>query len=255
VHPGRRALIAAAALGVALAGTACKGEHHVATFPATTTTTTAPRIVTEAITPGIPAPTPYALAAVAKGTSVTVHPAPGSPDVVMKLANPTIEMQPLAMFVADRQGDWLNVRLPVRPNGTTGWIEASQVDLQPVDSRIVVSVSQRNLRVLDKSQRVVYETNVAVGKPSTPTPLGRFFIDVWMPNPGRPYGTFLLSIGGFSDVLKSFGGGRGQIAMHGWADPSVMGKNVSNGCVRMRNDDIAKVAEMAPLGTPVEIVA
>ena len=78
---------------------------------------------------------------------------------------------------------------------------------------------------------------------------------MWLPNPGSPYGQFMLSIVGFSDVLKSFAGGRGQIAMHGWSDPSVMGKNVSNGCIRMRNADIVRLSELAPLGTPVEILA
>jgi lipoprotein-anchoring transpeptidase ErfK/SrfK len=136
-----------------------------------------------------------------------------------------------------------------------GWVKASEVDVRSVPNRIVISIAQRSLRVLDKDQKAIYETNVAVGKPATPTPLGRFYVDIWLPNPGRPYGSFMLSIAGFSDVLRSFGGGRGQIAMHGWADTSVMGRNVSNGCIRMRNADISHVAELAPLGTPVEIIA
>jgi lipoprotein-anchoring transpeptidase ErfK/SrfK len=69
------------------------------------------------------------------------------------------------------------------------------------------------------------------------------------------YGWGQLSVSGFSDVLERFAGGIGQIAIHGWNDPSAMGRNVSNGCVRMNNDDIARVAELAPLGTPVTISA
>ena len=102
---------------------------------------------------------------------------------------------------------------------------------------------------------MIFDTPVAVGKPATPTPVGRFFVDVWLPNPGGPTARFLLSVSGFSEVLKSFAGGRGQIALHGWSDPSVMGRNVSNGCIRMRNDDIRHLSELAPLGTPVEIIA
>ena len=56
-------------------------------------------------------------------------------------------------------------------------------------------------------------------------------------------------------MLERFAGGIGQIAIHGWNDPSAMGRNVSNGCIRMNNDDIARVAELAPLGTPVIITA
>jgi lipoprotein-anchoring transpeptidase ErfK/SrfK len=186
---------------------------------------------------------------------VHLHPGPGDASVSKMLPNPTIEGMPLAMLVVDRQGDWLQVRFPERPNGSLAWITADEVTLSPVDNRIVISITNRNLRVLDKAQQVVYETNVAVGKPRTPTPTGRFYVDIWLPNPGHPYGTFMLSIAGFSDVLKSFGGGRGQIAMHGWSDTSVMGQAASNGCIRMRNGDISRVAQLAPLGTPVEIVA
>ena len=62
-------------------------------------------------------------------------------------------------------------------------------------------------------------------------------------------------VAGFSDVLQHFGGGVGQIAIHGWNNDAVMGTAASNGCVRMRNGDIAQVAALAPVGTPVQIVA
>ena len=60
---------------------------------------------------------------------------------------------------------------------------------------------------------------------------------------------------GFSEVHRTFGGGIGQIALHGWNNPATVLGDVSNGCVRMVNEDIARVAELAPLGTPVQIVA
>ena len=242
------------AILIALVASSCTASHKVAAATPTTRRPL-PTTTTTVVPDGIPAPTKIALAAVATGDTVTVHPAPGVPAVAMTLSNPTVEQMPLAMLVVDQQNDWLQVRLPVRPNGTLGWIQSSQVTVSPVDNRIVISVGQRSLRVLDKTQQVIYETNVAVGKPATPTPLGRFYVDVWLPNPGSPYGKFMLSIAGFSEVLKSFAGGRGQVAMHGWSDPSVMGKNVSNGCVRMRNDDIVRLSTLAPLGTPVEIIA
>jgi lipoprotein-anchoring transpeptidase ErfK/SrfK len=238
-----------------LAGAGCTSGGKAAAVTRTTTTTVASTTTTQQPPPGVPEPTKVALAAIATGDSVAVHPAPGDPAVSMKLSNPTIERMLLAMMVVDRQGDWLQVRLPMRPNGAMGWVEAREVQLSPVDNRIVISVGDRRLRLLNAQQQTIFDTSVAVGKPSTPTPLGRFFVDVWLPNPGSPYGKFMLSISGFSDVLKTFAGGRGQIAMHGWSDPGAMGKNVSNGCIRMRNEDITRLAELAPLGTPVEIVA
>ena len=239
-----------------LVGASCKEGGHATSFARPTTTTRPVEVKAAAVVPeGVPAPTKIALVAVAVGPTVSVHPEPGSTAVSKMLSNPTIEGMPLALLAVDQQADWYQVRFPERPNGSMGWVKASEVDVRSVPNRIVISIAQRSLRVLDKDQKTLYETNVAVGKPATPTPLGRFYVDIWLPNPGRPYGSFMLSIAGFSDVLRSFGGGRGQIAMHGWADTSVMGRNVSNGCVRMRNADIEQVAHLAPLGTPVEIIA
>ena len=246
----------AAVLALGLVFSACKGSSHLEAYkptPTTLATTT-----TTAVVPppsGVPAPTKIALLATPKGSTVNLHPSPGDLSVSKVLANPTFEGVQLAMLVVDRQNEWLQVRFPERPNGSLAWITADEVNLQPVENRIVISITNRNLRVLDKNQQVIYETNVAVGKPRTPTPTGRFYVDIWLPNPGAPYGSFMLSIAGFSDVLKSFGGGRGQIAMHGWSDTSVMGQAASNGCIRMRSADISHVAGLAPLGTPVEIIA
>jgi lipoprotein-anchoring transpeptidase ErfK/SrfK len=238
---------------------ACKGAPHKTAYVPPTTTTAPAKVLAQQVSPPgivIPPPTKIALAALASGPAVHVYAAPGAAQASQTLANPTFEGVTLAFFAVDQQGpDWYQVRLPERPNGTLGWVQANEVQLSPLQHRIVISVSQRALRVIDRNDQVLYQTNVAVGKPRTPTPLGRFYVDIWMPNPGRPYGSFLLSIAGFSDVLRSFGGGRGQVAMHGWADTSVMGQAASNGCVRMRNADISQVATLAPLGTPVDIVA
>lgn len=250
-----RVLVVAALVGVSLG--ACKGDARRVAYAPTRTTLAQPEptVLTATVPEGIPAPTKIALLAMANGPVVNLHAAPGDGQIVKMLTNPTIEGMPLAMLAVDQQADWYQVRFPERPNGSLAWVHNTEVTLTPVDNRIVISNTNRNLRVLDKNQQVIYETNVAVGKPRTPTPTGRFYVDIWLPNPGSPYGKFMLSIGGFSDVLRSFGGGRGQIAMHGWSDPSVMGQNVSNGCIRMRNDDIVRLSQIAPLGTPVEIIA
>lgn len=252
-----RLTLALAALGAGMS--ACRGSSTSSPLAAavkpTTTTTTVPVPTTVSVLDGVPPPTPIALGAMAVVPKVNVYDAPGSSKVTTVMTNPTIERVQLAMFADERQGDWVHVRLPMRPNGSAGWIRASDVQLEEMKTRIVVDIGDRRVRVLDQTQAIIFDTNVAVGKPATPTPPGRFFVDVWLPNPGRPYGSFMLSISGFSDVLKNFAGGRGQLALHGWSDTSVMGKNVSNGCVRMRNQDIEQLAKLAPLGTPIEIVA
>lgn len=189
---------------------------------------------------------------------LVAHDAPGGAPVA-SAPNPTHEGYPLVVSVLERteDGQWLHVRLPLRPNGTTGWVRAGDVHLWDVPNRIEVDVTTHRLRIYDgDSDVVLFETDVATGRPNTPTPLGDFHIDIVNPLGGhRVYGWGQLSVSGFSNVLERFAGGIGQIAIHGWNDDSVMGTASSNGCVRMRNADIARVAELAPLGTPVRIVA
>ncbi|CAN5168458.1 hypothetical protein BH18ACT4_BH18ACT4_12420 [soil metagenome] len=183
---------------------------------------------------------------------------PGAPASAGALPNPTHEDWPLAFSVLEQRGDWALVRLPKRPNGSTGWIRSADVTFRPVPNRVIIEVGARRITVLrGNSPEVLFQDAVAVGSPRTPTPLGSFYIDIAVDlRPGHSvYGTWQLSVGGFSEVHYSFGGGNGQIAIHGWNNPSVLGQAVSNGCIRMRNDSINVVADLAPVGTPVEIVA
>ena len=185
------------------------------------------------------------------------NPAPGVEPIATP-PNPTREGWPLVVSIIESTDDraWYHVRLPVRPNGTTGWVRASDLRVFEIANRVEVTVSSRTLRVYEgDSDRVLFETDVAVGRANTPTPTGDFFIDIVNPLGGHEvYGWGQLSVSGFSDVLERFAGGIGQIALHGWNDDSVMGTAASNGCIRMRNADIARVAELAALGSPVSIL-
>lgn len=42
-------------------------------------------------------------------------------------------------------------------------------------------------------------------------------------------------------------------SLHGTNKPETIGRSVSHGCVRLRNEDIAKLYEIVPIGTPVFI--
>jgi lipoprotein-anchoring transpeptidase ErfK/SrfK len=151
---------------------------------------------------------------------------------------------------------WIKVLLPRRPNGSTGWIRSDQVRLQPVADAVEVDLSSRTGRLLHNN-RPVRSFRVAIGKPSTPTPTGRFFVTVKLrpPQISTVYGAWALGLSGYSDVLEQFGTGDGQIALHGTYNPLALGSAVSNGCVRMDNDTITHLAERLPLGTPVTITA
>lgn len=201
-----------------------------------------------------PAPSPTTVAD-AVGAKVPVFAAPGDAEPGLWLDNPTWEDLDVVFLVHERRGEWLRVQLAMRPNGATAWVRASDVTLRPVAHRVVVDASTLTMRLYDGGQ-VVFEAPVAVGKGSTPTPRGYFFVDgiVALGDTTGPYGSHQVSVTGYSEVYRTFGGGIGQIALHGTNQPDLLGSPVSNGCVRMRNADIARLASLVPTGTPVEIV-
>ena len=178
---------------------------------------------------------------------------------VTKLSDKTEYGLPRAFLVTDQSSHpgWLNVLLPIRPNGANGWIKASDVTLGTSDYEIRIELGAHKLTLLKLGQPVL-DSGVVIGADKTPTPVGRFYVtdpvDLHsQPNAG--YGVFALGISGYSDVLTSFKGGPGQLAVHGTSNPGQVGQNISNGCVRVPNDIIEQVAAQVSLGTPVTIVA
>jgi hypothetical protein len=189
-----------------------------------------------------------------KGARIGLYSTPGQATADDSFSNPTWEGLPLVFLVQQRQGDWLEVQLNTRPNQTTAWVRAADVSLRQVTHRIVVSLAARSMTVYD-GQTAVMEAPVAIGTSSTPTPRGNYYIDgaVRTPDPSGVYGPYQLSVAAFSEVLMSFGSGVGQIAMHGTNAPSLIGTAASNGCLRMNNADITRLANTVEIGTPVQI--
>jgi lipoprotein-anchoring transpeptidase ErfK/SrfK len=178
---------------------------------------------------------------------------------VTKLSDKTEYNLPRTYLVTDQSSrpGWLNVLLPIRPNGASGWIKASDVTLGTSDYEIRVELGAHKLTLLKLGQPVL-DSGVVIGADKTPTPPGRFFVTDPLDlhsQPNAGYGVYALGISGYSDVLTSFKGGPGQIAVHGTSNPGQVGQNISNGCVRVPNDIIEQIAAQAPLGTPVTIVA
>ena len=157
----------------------------------------------------------------------------------------------------DELGDlWLRVQLPRRPNGASAWARARDLALTPLQYAVEVDLSERRLRLL-RDGDLVKTYRVAVGRATTPTPVGDFYVTVKLRPPviSRVYGDWALGLSGFSDVLDQFGTGDGQIAVHGTSGTWSLGQAVSNGCVRMSNRDISELARLLPQGSPVRIKA
>jgi lipoprotein-anchoring transpeptidase ErfK/SrfK len=155
---------------------------------------------------------------------------------------------------------WVPVRLPWRPNGSAGWINANKIPLEQTPWRIVVSTARRTLTVF-RAGTLVRTVSVVVGKPSTPTPDGLFA--VWWAIPWHPddfLGSWVLDLTAHSDALRQFDGGDGTVAIHGRGGASLqdpLGTANSHGCIRLSNDTIDRLVQTigpSPLpGTPVQI--
>lgn len=170
------------------------------------------------------------------------------------LRNPNADGAPLVMLViGQRTGGYL-VRIPARPNGSIGWIRASDVSIGITEYSLRISKSLHRLYVyrLGVLKRTII---VGLGRPSAPTPSGKYFLAELLqsPNPNGAYGPYAYGLSAFSSVFTEFEGGPGQIGMHGTNDPSSIGRNVSHGCIRMGRTDIVWLARRVPAGTPITI--
>ena len=141
----------------------------------------------------------------------------------------------------------------MRPNGSTGWVAALDVRLEPVAARIEIDLHARAL-VLTVDGRQLARTSVAIGSSTNPTPTGSFYVTdrVRSANPKGAYGPFALGLSAHSDTLSEFGGGDAQVGIHGTDQPTLIGQAVSHGCIRVPND-VAELLQNVPLGTPVII--
>lgn len=201
--------------------------------------------------------TPTSIGASATGPEVPLFPEPDADTPMFVLPNPTHEAQLLSFRVLDEDEDSgrLAVLLPMRPNESTAWIEPDTVETFTLERRFVVDVSERTLTVFE-GHKVVFHELVSVGSPATPSPIGSFYIDFsQFPAPFPEYLNGMISLAAFSEVHQTFGGGIGQLAIHGWSDPGAMGRDVSNGCIRVTPDMIDRLQPLVAPGTPVDIVA
>jgi lipoprotein-anchoring transpeptidase ErfK/SrfK len=150
---------------------------------------------------------------------------------------------------------WYRLSLPGRPNGRRGWVRADEVEVHRVPNRITIFRGERRLevrRIADR--RLLLRTQIAVGKPGAETPVGRNFYVQWRFVPTDPfYGTFALETSAYAPVSDWPGGG--IVGIHGTNAPHLLGQAVSHGCVRLPNAKASKLRKLAPLGTPVDIVA
>ena len=149
--------------------------------------------------------------------------------------------------------DWVRLRVPGRPNGRTGWVPRDALGrFHRVSTAI--TVDRHKLRVtVSRGGRVVFSAPVGIGKDSTPTPAGRFWIrEKFRVGGYGAYGPRALGTSAYAPGLTDWPSG-GVVGFHGTNAPGLVPGRPSHGCIRLRNADILRFYRLVPVGTPLFI--
>jgi lipoprotein-anchoring transpeptidase ErfK/SrfK len=152
--------------------------------------------------------------------------------------------------IGEDQG-WVQVLLPSKPNGSTGWLRSQDVERANTPYLINVHLESKKLELL-RNDKVVGEWTVGIGKESAPTPAGRTFLLGAFKDAKQTYSPVILPLGTHSPTHDTFGGGPGTVAIHTWPTDDVYGTETSDGCIRVPPDALDQLTGV-PLGTLVMI--
>ena len=191
------------------------------------------------------------------GEQVVVRARPRGP-VVVRLGARTEFGSPTTLLVAERRGRWLGVVTTHVANGRLGWVDSRAHALVSSRTRvrITIDLSARRL-VVRRGDRELRRIAVGIGRPSSPTPVGRFAVTDKLPGSryGSYYGCCILALSAHQPNLPRDWPGGDRIAVHGTDDPGSIGAAVSAGCPRARDADLRYLMRVVPLGTPVTVRA
>ena len=194
-------------------------------------------------------------------TAHGAHRAPDarSPQVALVAAQRPITGEQTTLPVIGRSAGpggvrWLEVMLPGRPDGSTGWIAQHGTRTLVTGWHIAIDLAGRRVRVY-RDGRMVRTIQAVVGKSSTPTPTGQFFVEETVQmQAGEAGGPYALALSARSNVLQEFEGGPGQVALHGRNNlGGTLGTAASHGCIRGDTASIDWLAARIGPGTPVTI--
>ncbi len=199
----------------------------------------------------------YPKAGVILQTKLAAHSRPSaSSPTIKRISQFRSDFRPTTLLVLGEAKDakgsrWLKLSLPMRPNGSIGWVRAAAVKMRPVQRSIVIDLSSRKLRVLEQG-KTRFATRVAVGRRGMETPTGTFYITAKFKPTERFLGAFAFETSAYSKLSEWPGGG--VVGLHGTSMPWLLGQAVSHGCVRMSNAAALVLKRLTPAGTPITIV-
>ena len=142
----------------------------------------------------------------------------------------------------DAAGDqWLHIRIPMKPNGRTGWVPADMLSqLYVVRTQLTISRASKKA-TLRKNGRVIWQAPVGIGKSGTPTPTGNFWIRELLRGGGGAYGPWAFGTSAYSNIREWRGAP--VVGIHGTNQPGLIPGAPSHGCVRVRNNKISQLVE------------
>jgi lipoprotein-anchoring transpeptidase ErfK/SrfK len=147
---------------------------------------------------------------------------------------------------------WFYVIVPDRSNKKIGWARTSDLAGYKIAQALEINTESHKMALI-KGTKCLRVFPVAVGKPSTPTPHGVFFVNDKLAAPNAAYGHTVLGTSAYSPAFVTFGGLDAAIGIHGTNEDSSVGHPVSHGCVRMHIGDSDWLVKLIKLGTPVYI--
>tara|TARA_B100001179_G_C18554660_1_gene387663 strand:+ start:416 stop:979 length:564 start_codon:yes stop_codon:yes gene_type:complete len=179
---------------------------------------------------------------------------PDDDEALWLLPNPGPGDGPRTLLVLDSEQDWLRVSVPVRPNGTVGWVRDSDVSTATYRARIVVDLYRGRLEAWENGA-LVAQGAIASGAEETPTPPGGFFVTEVQEHTDPATGgtTWLIGTSAYSEALDATVDGDPAVAILAVGDAAHLSQAISLGCVRIHPDVLERLA-LLPLGTPVQIL-
>ena len=184
------------------------------------------------------------------------RPRPGATQVGVVPAGSKYYGIPIVAWVEEVSADgrWGRVELPYTWPRREGWIRLHGLRRDVTRVRVEVDLSTHTVTVR-KFGNVLFRAPGATGAPSTPTPVGEYFVTDRVPFSGGSYGTFAFGISGIQPRLPVGWSGGNQLAIHGTNSPSSIGQSVSAGCVRVSESTLDRLIPLLVYGTPVIVHA
>jgi hypothetical protein len=147
---------------------------------------------------------------------------------------------------------WFEIRIPGRPNGRTGWVpEESLGDLNVTHKHIVVDEEQLRLTVYSWGRKV-FSAPVGIGKASTPTPKGNYWIRERFRSTDPFYGPYAFGTADYSTLSEWPHGG--VVGIHGTNEPGLIPGRPSHGCIRLTNANDRRLWQLVGVGTPLTVL-